>query len=105
MTAVGESLTRTRNTFDGAMGKLVSGRGNIVRQLQQMKTMGGRTAKSLPSTLLEAAEGGASIMLTTQVVETEITRETTSEFVATDLSVDGSGEDLTDEDVVAAVNP
>jgi DNA recombination protein RmuC len=75
MNMVGESMTRTRNAFDGAMGKLVSGRGNVVRQLEQLKSMGGRTSKSLPASLLEAAEGGVTLALTAQVVETEVAVE------------------------------
>ena len=81
MTAVGDSMTRTRSAFDGAMGKLVNGRSNVIRQLEQLKSMGGRTSKSLPATLLDAAEGQVTLALTTHVTETEVTTETTTEMV------------------------
>lgn len=54
---VGDSMDRTRQSYDLAMGKLSSGRGNVVRQLEQLKLMGARTSKALPVSILEAAEG------------------------------------------------
>ena len=45
--------------------------------------MGGRTSKSLPATLLDAAEGQVTLALTTHVTETEVTTETTTEMVMT----------------------
>ena len=45
--------------------------------------MGGRNSKSLPATLLEAAEGQVTLALTTHVTETEVTTETTTEVVIT----------------------
>ena len=83
MTAVGDSMTRSRNAFDGAMGKLVHGRGNVIRQLEQLKSMGGRTSKSLPAILLDAADGQVTLALTTHVTETEVTTETTTDVVVT----------------------
>ena len=77
MNAVGESITRSRSAFDGAMNKMVTGKGNVVRQLEQLKSMGGRTSKSLPASLLEAAEGDVTLEATTQVVETETIIEIT----------------------------
>jgi DNA recombination protein RmuC len=56
MTSVGDSITKSHRCFDEAMGKLTAGRGNLVRQAEQLKAMGGRTAKALPPALLEAAE-------------------------------------------------
>lgn len=57
MQGVGDNLGRARKAWDLAMGKLATGPGNVVRQLEQLKAMGARTGKSLPETLLAAAEG------------------------------------------------
>ena len=73
--AVGESLSRARSSYDDAMAKLVTGKGNIVRQLEQLKTMGGRTSKTLPPSLLDAAEGSMSLEITTHTVETDVSIE------------------------------
>ncbi len=53
---VGDSLARTRQSWEAAMAKLTSGRGNVVRQLEQIKAMGARTGKTLPDALLLAAD-------------------------------------------------
>jgi len=56
MTSVGDSMSRARATYDTAMNKMTSGRGNLVSQFEQLKAMGGRAAKSLPPALLGAAD-------------------------------------------------
>ena len=53
---IGDSLARTRQSYDAAMGKLTSGKGNVVRQLEQIKAMGARTGKTLPDAFLIAAD-------------------------------------------------
>jgi DNA recombination protein RmuC len=52
---VGESLEAARKAWEGASSKLHTGTGNLVRQAEQLKTLGVKAAKSLPSTLLEKA--------------------------------------------------
>lgn len=71
MKAVGDSIDRARQSFDGAMGKLTSGRGNVVRQLEQLRAMGARASKSLPPALLEAAEGAADAEMAIDAPEIE----------------------------------
>lgn len=61
MVAMGDSINKTRQTFDLAMGKLSTGKGNVVRQIETLKEMGARTSKSLPVALLTAAEGNPVI--------------------------------------------
>jgi len=58
MTAIGNSISRSRDVFNAAMGKLAKGKGNVVRQLEQLKAMGGRTSKSLPQPLLDSSGEG-----------------------------------------------
>ncbi|MGA2801972.1 MAG: DNA recombination protein RmuC [Verrucomicrobiota bacterium] len=52
---VGESLEAAREAWEGASNKLYTGTGNLVRQAEQLKTLGVKAAKSLPNALLEKA--------------------------------------------------
>ena len=55
MGALGDRLDQARHSYDAALSKLSSGRGNIVRQIEQLKDMGAKTAKSIPENFLEDA--------------------------------------------------
>ena len=88
MGAIDEGIKKTRNSYDKAINKLKTGNGNLVRQVEQLKTMGGRTSKVLPPSLLEAAEGQVTLALTTQTTETEVTVETTTQLVMTAPAAD-----------------
>lgn len=48
--AVGRHLDRTRESYDGVLSKLKSGRGNLLTQVEDLKTLGAKAAKSLPPT-------------------------------------------------------
>ena len=50
---VGSRLESTRTAYENAYGKLVSGRGNLIKRAEEMKTLGAKTNKSLPDNLLE----------------------------------------------------
>jgi DNA recombination protein RmuC len=52
---VGASLHAADTNYANAMKKLSEGRGNLVRQVEMLKGLGIRTAKSLPRNLLDAA--------------------------------------------------
>ena len=56
MNALGNRLHQARVTYDEAMGKLSSGTGNVLRQVEQLKVLGARTNKSLPTSLLDDGE-------------------------------------------------
>ena len=58
LTGVGESLGRSQEQYDEAMKKLHQGRGNLVRQAEELKTLGAKAGKSLPAPLLEKARDG-----------------------------------------------
>jgi DNA recombination protein RmuC len=45
------------------MKKLATGRGNLVRQTEELKTLGAKAAKSLPAPLLEKAREGEDVAL------------------------------------------
>jgi DNA recombination protein RmuC len=53
MAVLGNRLIQARTSYDDAMGKLSSGRGNLVRQVEQLKVLGAKTVKSLPAALLD----------------------------------------------------
>jgi len=54
--SVGKSLEAARASWENAANKLQTGRGNLIRQAEQLKTLGARAAKSLPSSLLEKSD-------------------------------------------------
>ena len=51
---IGNSLAKTRQTYDDAMGKLKTGRGNLLSQVEDLKLLGAKAKKSLPN--LESEE-------------------------------------------------
>lgn len=53
---VREALGRAQNQLDQAYGKLSVGRGNLVRQTEQLRELGARHQKSLPAELLGDAD-------------------------------------------------
>jgi len=52
---VGDALAKTNKSYDGAMKKLSSGPGNLVKQVEMLKKKGIRTNKQLPVKLLDAS--------------------------------------------------
>ena len=53
--AVGKGLRSADQSYSNAMKKLSEGRGNLVRQVEMLKQLGIRTAKSIPPNLLDRA--------------------------------------------------
>ncbi len=45
---IGIQLTATQKTYDDAVGKLKTGRGNLIKRASEIKEMGARTTKQLP---------------------------------------------------------
>jgi DNA recombination protein RmuC len=60
---VGARLTQAKDSYDEAFGKLATGRGNLVRQVEKLKDLGVRPRKSLPPELIAAAEENGSGIL------------------------------------------
>ncbi len=60
--AIGNRLGQTQESLDKAMNKLKTGPGNLIRQAEQLKTLGAKANKSLPSHLLEES-GDDSVSL------------------------------------------
>ena len=52
---VGKSLKSSQDSYEEAMNKLVEGRGNIIKKVENLKTLGAKTKKSLPQKILDRA--------------------------------------------------
>lgn len=52
MQEIGTRLNQTHKSYDAAMNKLSSGRGNLLRQAQRVSELGGKASKRLPADLL-----------------------------------------------------
>lgn len=55
MEKVGKSIEATQKNYDGAMNKLSTGKGNLVRQVEQFRSLGVQSNKKLGSALLDSA--------------------------------------------------
>jgi DNA recombination protein RmuC len=55
MQALGGQIDRAKGSFDGALSKLSTGKGNIVRQVETLKELGAKTNKAIPAVLLDEA--------------------------------------------------
>jgi len=61
MSKLGNSLTSAQNTFENAMNKLSEGRGNVLRQAEQLRELGAQNSKSISQDLLSEEETPVSI--------------------------------------------
>jgi DNA recombination protein RmuC len=52
---IGKHLEKSKESHDKAMSQLTSGRGNLIRQVEQLKELRVKTEKQLPSGLLDKA--------------------------------------------------
>jgi DNA recombination protein RmuC len=53
---VGQQLDRAKDAYQKASGRLVDGKGNLIRRTQELKALGVKAGKELPRHLLETAE-------------------------------------------------
>ena len=56
MKDVGKQLDKSKDVYKDAMSKLYEGKGNIVRSVETLKTLGAKTTKSIDQNLLERAD-------------------------------------------------
>lgn len=56
MEKIGEQIGRTQKSYEGAMNKLSSGKGNLIRRVESMRKLGLKPKKLLPSSLTEVDE-------------------------------------------------
>jgi len=52
---VGKAINTSQDSYQAAMNKLSSGRGNMISKIENLKKLGAKTKKSLPDKLLERA--------------------------------------------------
>ena len=55
LTKVGKRMDEAKREYQGAMNKLIQGRGNLVSSVQRLKEMGAKAKKSLPEPILDRA--------------------------------------------------
>ncbi|MFA5832227.1 MAG: DNA recombination protein RmuC [Bacteroidota bacterium] len=56
MKDVGKQLDKSKDVYKDAMSKLYEGKGNIVRSVETLKTLGAKTTKSIDQNLIERAD-------------------------------------------------
>src|SRR5882757_2011222 len=56
LSRLGARIEQTRNAYDAAFDKLTRGRGNLVRQVEMLRSLGVQPAKRLPRQLMQRAE-------------------------------------------------
>ncbi len=61
MEKVGKQLDSARDAHSAALNKLTEGRGNVLRQVEELKTLGAKTVKSMPPSM--GIEGGDADLL------------------------------------------
>ena len=55
MLKIGKSMETTKDTYDDAMNKLVTGKGNLVKKVEDIKKLGIKASKSLDQRLVDRA--------------------------------------------------
>ncbi len=59
--SLGNRLAQAQKDYDGAIGKLSTGRGNLIRQAEMLKKLGVKPNKSLPNSLVDRANDAADM--------------------------------------------
>ncbi len=57
---IGGCLGKTTRAYDDAMGRLKTGRGNLVKRVEDLRKLGAKASKNLPTALTEEAESEES---------------------------------------------
>ena len=71
MEKIGRNLDLTSKTYEQAMGKLSTGRGNLVRQAESFKKLGVTPTKSIDNKLVEASNSDDDLELKTKPANTD----------------------------------
>ena len=61
MEAVGASLDKANQSYQGAMNKLATGRGNVIRQAESFKLLGVEVKRDISPALAEQAQAATAI--------------------------------------------
>ncbi|SAK49245.1 DNA recombination protein RmuC [Caballeronia pedi] len=66
----GNRLKQAQSAYDSAHGKLVSGRGNVIRQAEMLRELGVKPSKALPANLVESSnEAGDEIIVSGALID------------------------------------
>lgn len=55
---VGTKIDATHKAYDASMNKLATGKGNLIRRVELIKSLGAKAGKEIPKSMLEKAEVG-----------------------------------------------
>jgi DNA recombination protein RmuC len=61
MESLGMRLNQAQKDYDGAINKLSTGRGNVIRQAEMLKNLGVKPSKNLPAPMVEIANDAADM--------------------------------------------
>ena len=56
LTRVGKKMDEAKSEYNGAMNKLVEGRGNLITSVEKIKKLGAKAKKQLPQNIIERAQ-------------------------------------------------
>ena len=56
LNAIGKRLGEAQRSYDSALGKLSTGKGNVIRQAEMLKALGVKPTKQLPQDMVELAQ-------------------------------------------------
>lgn len=62
MEKIGEQISRTQKSYEGAMNKLTSGKGNLIRRVESMRKLGLKPKKLLPTSITDTEEEEESLL-------------------------------------------
>jgi len=60
---IGKKIDESKAEYQGAMNKLVDGKGNLITSVEKLKKMGAKAKKALPDSILKRAETDESSLL------------------------------------------
>jgi len=66
---VGDKIGKAQQAYETAHKRLASGKGNLVRRVAQLETLGVKARKKIPQTLLDLSDEGGQISLLEEDVE------------------------------------
>ena len=68
---VGRNIDRAKGSFDQAHKRIATGKGNLVRRVQQLEELGARTKKKLPSSVTELQDDAPLVRLNSTTDSTQ----------------------------------
>ena len=60
---VGKKIEESKTEYQGAMNKLIEGKGNLITSVEKLKKMGAKAKKSLPESVIKRAEADDALSL------------------------------------------